>query len=75
MTFTAALLSTILCAITWFEADGVTPKNQPEYVWPRERADKLVEIESQLFAKSSRKKKQRPPGRCFSVQTNARIVF
>lgn len=45
MTFTVALLSTILCAVTWFEADGVTPKNQPEYVWPREMAEKLVEIE------------------------------
>ena len=41
----SVLFSSVMCAITWFEADGVTPKNNPQYLWPSDMVKAIIAIE------------------------------
>lgn len=44
MTIPTMLLSTLLCAIHWFEADG-TQKSEGKFVWPPEVVETLIKTE------------------------------
>ena len=41
----ALLLSAILCAVNWLEPDGVTVKNEGQYLWPPDKAAEMVKFE------------------------------